>query len=525
MKYQEFTEEYENITNNDLLNKVLWFNGIKTKSEYQAIETNSFPFYFDNTEYFIDMINKHQNDKIIIVGDYDCDGVCATSIMLIFLKKLGIDCDYIIGNRFIDGYGMNNDLIDKAIAKGASLLITVDNGIKCKDNVKYAKDKGLDIIVTDHHLPDLDSIPDCMIYNPHYNTNLPFKDVCGAFVAFMLVFGYYKSNKAIASLEINDIQEFYELAAIATIGDVMPLYNINRLIVKSLVKKINTNRLISLPLNRLIIDAKDISSSTDLAFKIVPILNAPGRIQSAEAAVDFLTGKEFSLDILISLNEKRKKITKESLELLTIDDENINVIYHENLNEGIIGILAGSIKEKTNKPTFVFTNGENGEIKGSGRSVEGFNILIEAEKIIKENDLALGYGGHEGAMGITLKNMESFYSFKKIINDIFKNFKIEPVIPYIKYPNISFEEGSKLLNTLEPFGQGLNIPLFMIEGTPINNRILKEAHTSFSIKNSFRYDFIYFNHIVSNEQRFYFTITESLYNNRITYKGNVKDSK
>ena len=154
MKYQEFTEEYENITNNDLLNKVLWFNGIKNKAEYQAIETNSFPFYFDNTEYFIDMINKHQNNKIIIVGDYDCDGVCATSIMLIFLKKLGIDCDYIIGNRFIDGYGMNNDLIDKAIAKGASLLITVDNGIKCKDNVKYAKDKGLDIIVTDHHLPD-----------------------------------------------------------------------------------------------------------------------------------------------------------------------------------------------------------------------------------------------------------------------------------------------------------------------------------------------------------------------------------
>ena len=128
-------------------------------------------------------------------------------------------------------------------------------------------------------------------------------------------------------------------------------------------------------------------------------------------------------------------------------------------------------------------------------------------------------------MGITLKNMESFYSFKKIINDIFKNFKIEPVIPYIKYPNISFEEGSKLLNTLEPFGQGLNIPLFMIEGTPNNNRILKEAHTSLSIKNSFRYDFIYFNHIVSNEQRFYFTITESLYNNKITYKGNVKDSK
>ena len=128
-------------------------------------------------------------------------------------------------------------------------------------------------------------------------------------------------------------------------------------------------------------------------------------------------------------------------------------------------------------------------------------------------------------MGITLKNMEAFYSFKKIINDIFKNFKIEPVIPYIKYPNISFEEGSKLLNTLEPFGQGLNIPLFMIEGTPINNRILKEAHTSFSIKNNYRYDFIYFNHIVSHEQRFYFTITESLYNNKITYKGNVKDSK
>ena len=527
LKYQEFNTKYESITNNDFIDKILWFNNIRNFEDYKKITQSSFPFEFPNSNYFYNKINEYKDKKIVIIGDYDCDGVCATSIMILFLQYLGISCDYIIGDRFIDGYGMNNSLIDKAIKMNASLIITVDNGIKCKENVDYAKEKGIDIIITAHHQPEEECIPNTVIYNPHYKSNLIFKDFCGAFTVFCLIYGYFKYENRIKDSDKSLLFSLYELAALATIGDVMPLYDINRKIVNMLVNHIKNdtiyNKGLSLLVHKLNLDSN--TTSSDVAYKLVPVCNAPGRLKNASLIVDLFISKENTINECFNLNEERKNLTKEALKNIEINENaKINVIYIENLSEGIIGIVAGNICEKTNKPTFVFTNDSTGEIKGSGRSIDGYNILIETEKIIKENNLYVKYGGHEGAMGITLKNKECLNIFDKLINESCDLEIIEKTIPYIKAPSLSLKEIYELLENLEPHGQGLILPLLCVEGKPINIKIINDSHSQFSIKNNGEYlNFMAFNKIVEQyNDKFYFEIKKSLYNNKIYYKGYIK---
>lgn len=519
MKYIEFIEKYESITNNELIDKILWMNGIKNIHDYKKINTSSFPFYFSNQKIFNDYINKHSN--ITIIGDYDCDGVCATTIMMKFLTALNKNCNYIIGDRFIDGYGMNNNLVDKAKALGTDLIITVDNGIKCKDSVGYAKTLGMDVLVTDHHEVEESMIPECEIFNPHYKCDFEFEEICGAFVALMLIIGYNQEYNFFAK---DFIYELYELAAIATIGDVMPLYDINRKIVTMLTNRIANDVVQNEGLKKLIYAAKA-NSAVDLAYNVVPIINAPGRIDKANIIIDILIGKNNDITTAIELNNLRKELTKKGLEKIIPEDEKINVLFIPNLNEGILGILAGNIKEKTNKPTFIFTNGDKEEIKGSGRSVAGFNILNATEKIIKNNNLFTQYGGHEGAMGLTLKNIDAFYQFKKLINKENKDAIFEATTNYITLP-FSIKEASKAISMLEPIGQGLSIPLLKIEGKPCNIKIINDLHTQFQIKTTWGYEsFIAFNKIIQKETSFYFTINKSEYMGKEYYKGNIIEAK
>lgn len=516
---------YENILNDEFLNKILWFNGITNKNDYDKLNTSSFPFLFENVDAFIDKINKiaSNGQKITIVGDYDADGICSVVIMSKFLNKLGVNNDYIIGDRFTDGYGLNNSIIDEAIKRNSKLIITVDNGIKSKEPVSYALSNGIDIIITDHHQPDEETIPNTLIFDQHYKTNMIFKDFCGAMLALSLVFNYIKSPKSIVNTNKDFMFELYELAGLASLGDVMPLFDINRKVVKQLIKDIKTNNIYNKGLKTLLDTINydiTLANSNDIAFKVIPILNAPGRLSSANIAIDMLLNNDLeATKECIRLNEKRKNLTRTAMNSLIIKPSNINVLYADSINEGIIGIVAGRIKEMTNKPTFIFTDSNDG-IKGSARSVKGFDIFNATKSVIDEfPDICISYGGHPDALGITLKNMDSLQIFKKQINRYdTKDLTIDNY--YIDYDFLSFENEYKKIESLEPFGQAFNEPIFHLNVEIKSPRILGNAHTSFYIN---RLNFICFNKVIEDgKYDIFFSIKKELYNESFYYKGHVK---
>ena len=518
MKINLKLEKGENIFNDDLLNHVLWFNNIKTSSDYQKIAKIDFPFFFKGYELFNAKIDSFKNKKVIIIGDYDADGVCATSIMIIFLRYLNIDCDYIIGDRNTDGYGINTNLIDEAIKKNADVIITVDNGIKSKKEVDYAISLGLDVIVTDHHEVDLDNLPNCLIFNPHYNQDLINEGICGAFTALVLCYGYLKSK------DISDkslMYELYELAAIATIADVMPLYNFNSKLVKNFISRINKKDIYNEGLNKLLNKLKlNDTNAIELSYKLIPLINAPGRLSNASIVVDLFINGNNNVQKIFEINEERRKITKEAIDKVVLDDSSINVIYIEDLNEGILGIVAGNITDKTKKPTFVFTN-NNGIIKGSARSVGDFDILEATTNSLPKTYLS--YGGHKQALGLSFNNIDEFNIFRINLSKI--DYHYEPTINLLEYRYSSFKDTYNKLTTLEPFGSGLVRPLFYLEGFIHERVVIQNKHTTFKMKvNNFDESFIAFNKIINSDYiRFSFDVKREVYRNTLEYKGFVNE--
>ena len=501
MNYIEYVSK-NRIVNDDLLNKILNYNNI---FDLDLLNKTSYPYDYEYINDFINMIDKHKN--ISIIGDYDCDGICATSIMYLFLKRLGKEVDYIIGNRALDGYGINENLINQAIKNSSKLIITVDNGINAIDEVEYAKSKGLDIIVTDHHL-STGSFPNCLIFNPHYEPNIKFKDVCGAFVAFSLVHSYFRHKNSVDKLFLTNL---YELSALATIADVMPLYDINRIIVNNLVKSINYKKIINKGIKKLcdkLINSSDITAM-DLSFQIVPVINASGRLDDASFVVNLFTGNESDelINEVIRINEKRKNLTNEAFSNIKLDyNENIYVCLIEDINEGLLGILSGKILNMTKKPTFVFTTTSD-LIKGSGRSLENFDLH---NKISSMDINFNSFGGHKRAVGISFTNMEDFNIFKKEV----QRFEVpEAVTYYITYNYNSFDEVYKKIRSLEPIGEGLKIPYFYIEGSIKDIKVINGKHTSFRmlINNKFE-RFIVYNMVVeSGMYRLLFEIKNTNY--------------
>lgn len=470
MNYVEFIAK-NRIVNDDLLNKILNYNNIY---DLDLLNKTSYPYDYKNIDEFIKMIDKYNN--ITIIGDYDCDGICATAIMYLFLKRLGKEVFYIIGNRTIDGYGMNSNLINQAINNKSKLIITVDNGINAVEEVEYAKNNGLEVIVTDHHLTSGD-FPNCLYFNPHYEDNIKFKDVCGAFVAFSLVHSYFRHKNSVDKTFLTNL---YELSALATIADVMPLYDINRIIVSNLVKSINYNKLMNKGI-KMLVDRMDKNNqpvtAMDLSFSIVPIINASGRLDDAGFVVNLFTGNESKelIDEIISINERRKNLTNEAFSNIRLDlNENIYVCLLENINEGLLGILSGKILNQTKKPTFVFTT-TNDLIKGSGRSLENFDLHQNISNMNMEFN---SFGGHKRAVGISFTSMDDFLKFKKEV----QLFSVpEAVTYYIKYEYKSFNDVFKTIRSLEPIGEGLKIPYFFISTEIRDIKIINSKHTSFRV--------------------------------------------
>ncbi len=515
-----------------LINQILWLNGFSKISDAKKITENTIWFnkcpVLDKSEEFKNILLSNKFKKIGVCGDYDGDGVYGTSIMIKLLNTLKIDNTFVIPDRK-QGFGMNSMLVDELIDKGCDCIITVDNGSKAYEAIKYAKEKGIFVIVTDHHDYDerVIALADLFI-NPHYKNDDIYPNICGAMVAYSLA-EYILKDK----ITVGKMEQLKELAAMATVTDVMPLFYFNRNIVKRFVAKAQGDVIRNAGI-RMLMKVSNCSvknfTSTDMGFSLGPLSNAPGRLDKADIVVHLLTSTS-KQDILNyakkikDLNEKRKILSRElnalALEQIGNDSNayNVNVITFDNAHEGLIGITAGHVTERTGRPTFVFVKTESGTYKGSGRSPLNYNLIKGATKVFeKRPELVIGYGGHAGAMGLTLANENAVNEFRKEMHNEYASQNIAEIERlYIDYPKeLETKTLLEQLAVLQPYGQEIQEPLFRVEGKILSSYVFAEKHTNFSVlidkeKNTVLNFMIFFNvlkDIKNKNYEIYFTISK-----------------
>lgn len=423
-----------------------------------------------------------EGKKIRVIGDYDIDGVNATYILQQGLAGLGADVDTDIPDRIKDGYGLNQMLIDRALEDDVDTIITCDNGIAAMNEIAYGKEQGMTIVVTDHHevpyleengekkylLPPADAVVD-----PHRaDCEYPFKGLCGAAVAYKLVEVLYrvsgKSEQEVEYLQDN----LMENVAIATIGDVMDLVGENRVFVKKGFELLKTTK--NEGLHALMqctgVDTANLNTY-HIGFVLGPCINAGGRLDTAKRALELLNASNRREAVTLAadlkeLNDSRKEMTEEGveeavrqIESSSWKDDQVLVVYLPECHESIAGIIAGRIKERYYRPTFVLTRGETG-VKGSGRSIEAYDMFAEMSRC---RELFTKFGGHKLAAGLSLEE-ENVEVFRKRINeladltedDLQMKVSIDMRLPF---PYIN-EELIHELKILEPFGKGNGKPLF-----------------------------------------------------------------
>jgi len=430
-----------------------------------------------------DIINSviEDNGKIAVYGDYDCDGVTATSLLYGYFKTRNADCIYYIPDRFSEGYGMNTDAVKKLASSGVNLIVTVDNGIKSFEEIKLANELGMTVVVTDHHLPD-DTLPEAAaIVDPH-RKDCPstFKEICGAEVAFRLIC-------VIENREPEELLPYFaDILALAVLGDIMPLTLENRTIVKYGVEKLKNAPLTGLSaLLNVAGISQDTINSTRISFGLVPRINAAGRMGKAERAVELLTTENIMTALNIaneidSENTLRQQTEKMIFEeaVAIIESENLKydrviVVGGENWHHGVVGIVASKITDKYGVPAILLS--VDGEIAtGSGRSVDGFSLYTAIEY---NKELLLKFGGHSQAAGITIKT-ENIETFRKNINAFARNSEYIPPEIHLDCklnPTALSVDLAFAIKQLEPFGENNNVPLFGLYDvvleriTPIGN--------------------------------------------------------
>ena len=419
-----------------------------------------------------------EEKQIRIIGDYDIDGVNATYILQEGLSGLGAHVDTDIPDRIKDGYGLNIDLINRALDDGVDTIITCDNGIAAADEIAYGKKNGLTVIVTDHHevpyvemngekeylLPMADAVVD-----PHRaDCGYPFKGLCGAAVAYKLVEALYN----VMQRDPEDVDYLMENVAIATVGDVMDLTGENRIFVKQGLEMLKRTK--NQGLKALIectgIDVERLSAY-HIGFVLGPCINASGRLDTAKRALELLNAKTRREAVMLAedlkeLNDSRKEMTEKGveeavqmIESTSLKDDKVLVVYLPDCHESIAGIIAGRIKERYYRPTFVLTKAEEG-VKGSGRSIESYDMFAQ---MCRCRALFTKFGGHKLAAGLSLEegNVERF---RETINDLADlteedlqmKVSIDMLLPF---PYIT-EQLIGELQLLEPFGKGNTKPLF-----------------------------------------------------------------
>ena len=420
--------------------------------------------------------------KIRIIGDYDIDGVTSTYVLLKGLTRIGGKVDTYIPDRIADGYGIHEHLINRAEEDGIDTIVTCDNGIAAAAEIDMARKKNMTVIVTDHHEIPYREIngtrqvllpPANAILNPKQSDcDYPEKGLCGAVVAFKLIIALYEEY----GISRKELEDYYELAAIATVGDVMDLQGENRILVKEGLRRLKDTENIGL---RELIRANGLEdmkiTSYHVGFVLGPCINASGRLDTAARSLALLNAKDREKAArlagdLTALNQSRKALTEKGkeeaiqmVETTSLGQDRVLVIFLPDCHESIAGIIAGRIREKYHRPSIVLTRGETG-IKGSGRSIEGYSMF---EELVKCADLMTQFGGHPMAAGLSMeeKNVEEF---RRRLNEncTLTEEDLRPkVIIDVPMP-VSYitRELIEQISLLEPFGKGNTKPVFAQKG-------------------------------------------------------------
>lgn len=426
-----------------------------------------------------------QKKAIRIIGDYDIDGVMATYILMTALKRAGAVVSTQIPDRIHDGYGLNRKLIEKAKEDGIDTILTCDNGIAAIEEIAYAKELGMTVLVTDHHEIPFEDVDGQRIYkssmadaivNPHQKEcSYPYKELCGAAVAWKVVCLLYES----CGISSSEAEELLENAAFATVGDIMSLTGENRIIVKEGLKRIRHTK--NLGMKALIAQCGLESTQIDafhFGFVLGPCINASGRLDTAKRALELLFETDAvkaaqTANELVVLNQERKELTLEGVEEAIrfceesgCENDKVLVVYLPEVHESIAGIIAGRIREKYYKPVFVLTKTEDG-VKGSGRSIEEYSMY---EEMCKVQDLLTKFGGHPMAAGLSLPE-ENVDAFRKAINeicdltesDLVPKVRIDVPMP-MDYVTMDLV---REFSILAPFGKENTKPVFADKGVRI----------------------------------------------------------
>ena len=465
--------------------------------------------------FILDMILAKKN--ILIIGDYDADGATASACAIKGLEKFGANVDFLVPNRFEDGYGLSVSIVEKALEKKPDLIITVDNGIASIEGVEKAKAHGVDVVITDHHLPG-DALPNAnFIINPNQKAcNFPSKNLCGVGVIFYLLIAIKsqaKKRKLSNKNEEPRLSDLLDIVCLGTIADLVKLDFNNRLLVQFGMHIIRSGegnfgiRAISQLSNRHLQNLK----TSDLSFVIAPKLNAAGRLDDMSLGIKCLLAKTFDEALhharrLLSLNTERRQIENEmkdsalSKDILgSLENKKAIALYDASWHQGIIGILASRIKEKFYRPTIIFAKDEEGRLKGSGRSISNFHLRDAIDLVSKKNpNLIMSFGGHAMAAGLTiLENDFSLFEteFESVASDLLNanDLSIEFEIDHSILDDINID-GINLING-EIWGQGFPAPIFKDSFQVLDQKIIGGKHVKCTLKyKEKKFSAIYFNH-------------------------------
>jgi len=480
--------------------------GIRTKNTAIRFLNPSYTDFHDTLEMKdmqagLEIVSKSiaAGEKIVIYGDYDADGVMSTVILFKALSRLGADVFYYIPERVEEGYGLNMSAIQGIAEMGVELIITCDNGIASKDEIAAAKALGMKVVVIDHHEPgfiegedgvryDISPGADAVIDPKQSECGYPFKSLCAGGLAYK----FAKALYAHIGKEFADEEEYLVFAMIATICDIVELHGENRVIVYEGLAALNRNKAVNIGLGALI-EAKGYThrqiDATAIGFIIGPCINASGRLEHARFAVDLFVSEDVTeayeaAEWIVKLNESRRGLTKDAFESAdaqlaesSILDDSVLVVYDASIHESVAGIVAGRLKDKYYKPAIVITEGEEC-LKGSARSIEGYNIF---EELYKNSDLFVRFGGHAMAAGLSI-NRENLDELRRRLNADFY-LTGDDLLPKIYYDGqlevgeITYDLAKELL-LLEPFGKDNRAPLFCSRGQTIQElRVIEGKNT------------------------------------------------
>lgn len=498
--------------------QILINRGIKNEVEAESFLNPTLfdlpsPFLMKDMEKAVDRILGAvlNNEKIAIYGDYDVDGITATSLFHSFFKLIDVEVYYYNPDRLIEGYGINFDAVKKLKEKGVRLIVSGDCGITAWKEVEQAKEIGIDFIITDHHKPP-EKLPDSVaVLNPHQpGCKYPSDEIAGVGVIFNLLVALRRAlrDKNFFKNGEPNLGDFLDLVALGTVADCAPIINVNRLMVKEGIKRISRTK------RKGLIALKEVSSiggevsTFDLGFKLGPRINAVGRLGSADAAVELLITDDLNKARHIAKAINQENANRQNVEAVILEevlemvednkeflDSNSLVLASKDWHPGVIGIVASRICEKYQKPAFLISIDENGIGKGSGRGVEGINLYTVLSSV---GDIFEQFGGHELAAGIVISEdkinlfrKKLSECIKKLGNKTKKELKIDCKIDLSDVDDDLVNE----LNILAPFGIGNPEPVFLAESVDvISKRVFKNKHMGLKVKKGkVQFDAIWFN--------------------------------